>query len=279
MSPSTPEPGPTAAAAAAAGIVPGVVSVTFRQLAALDVLLLAADAGLSTVEWGGDLHVPVGDLARAEEVRSASAEAGIAVASYGSYLRAGQDDPETFAPVISTAAALGAPWIRVWAGTLGSADASPEDRIAVEDGIRLVTDLAAASDVGICLEFHPRTLTDTVKSTVDLLDAMNAGRAATVRSYWQPWRDPDPRTSVEEVRTLLPRLASVHTFSWAADGTRLPLADHAHVWRPVIAEVAADTGGHHPVLLEFVADDDPAAFRRDAATLLGWVADAERAAR
>lgn len=269
-----PTPEPTAAAT---GVVPGVVSVTFRQLPALDVLRLAADAGLSTVEWGADVHVPVGDHARAEEVRSASAEAGISVASYGSYLRAGQDDPRTFAPVVSTAAALGAPWIRVWAGVLGSADASPADRVAVEDGIRVVADLAAESGLGICLEFHPRTLTDTLQSTVDLLDAVNAGRSAPVRSYWQPWREPDPRTSVEEIRTLLPLLTSVHTFSWAADGTRLPLADHAHVWRPVIAEVAADTGGHHPVLLEFVTGDDPAAFRRDAATLLGWVADAARA--
>ncbi len=94
-------------------LTPGLCSVTFRQLDPPALLDLAARAGLAAVEWGADVHVPVGDLATARDVAARTADAGLAVASYGSYWRAG---PEDVGPVLATARALGAPRVRVWAG-------------------------------------------------------------------------------------------------------------------------------------------------------------------
>lgn len=39
----------------------GLVSVTFRQKSVEEIAALTAEAGLSGVEWGGDVHVPPGD--------------------------------------------------------------------------------------------------------------------------------------------------------------------------------------------------------------------------
>src|SRR6185312_13188931 len=99
-------------------ISPGLVSITFRALTPAEVIALARQAGLRGIEWGGDIHVPHGNGARAREVKEMTAEAGLTVAAYGSYYRAGQADSSglTFDAVLETALELGAPLIRVWAG-------------------------------------------------------------------------------------------------------------------------------------------------------------------
>ncbi len=39
----------------------GLVSVTFRQLSPEEIVRVAREAGLTVIEWGGDVHVPPGD--------------------------------------------------------------------------------------------------------------------------------------------------------------------------------------------------------------------------
>ncbi|MCX7868671.1 MAG: hypothetical protein N2322_01855, partial [Terrimicrobiaceae bacterium] len=105
---------------------PGLVSISFRQLAPAEIVRLCTRAGLGLVEWGGDVHVPHGNLEAAKSVRRLTADAGLHTAAYGSYLRLGQPEPSLEA-VLDTAAELGAPVVRVWAGSKGSAEATPED--------------------------------------------------------------------------------------------------------------------------------------------------------
>ncbi|MEZ5208343.1 MAG: hypothetical protein R2690_15535 [Acidimicrobiales bacterium] len=71
--------------------VPGLCSVTFRALAVPAVVDLAAEAGLEAIEWGGDVHVPPGDVRRAAAAAQATLATGLRVGSYGSYLFAGAD--------------------------------------------------------------------------------------------------------------------------------------------------------------------------------------------
>src|SRR5262245_16795172 len=111
-------------------LVPGLVSVTFRQLGPGEIIALAVEHGMRAIEWGGDVHVPVGDLVVAREVGRWCVDAGIIVEAYGSYYRGIGD----FAPVLETALALGAPRIRVWAGELGSAEEG--DRGVVVEALR-----------------------------------------------------------------------------------------------------------------------------------------------
>ena len=57
----------------------GLVSISFREERPETILREAADAGLSGIEWGGDVHVPPGDLDTARSVARLTAGAGLQV--------------------------------------------------------------------------------------------------------------------------------------------------------------------------------------------------------
>jgi len=239
-------------------IVPGVVSVTFRQLAPDEVIALAVEYGMRAIEWGGDVHVPIGKLARAREVATRCADAGIAVEAYGSYYRATGE----FGPVLETAVALGTARVRVWAGERGSAQES--DRGRVVRALRDTVDEAARAGVEVAVEYHANTLTDTLASTTRLLDEVPG-----LRSYWQPPIGSTPADALDAIPAVQP--VAAHVFSWDDAGQRLPLVARKDLWRPAIAALATLPGLRY-ALLEFVRNDDPLAFGADAAVLRAWLA-------
>src|SRR5882757_9894660 len=79
---------------------PGLCSVTLRAHPPDEVLAVARSGGLEVIEWGGDVHVPVGDLGRAREVGARTEYAGLEVCSYGSYF--GRGEATDFEPVLAT---------------------------------------------------------------------------------------------------------------------------------------------------------------------------------
>ncbi|UVY84983.1 sugar phosphate isomerase/epimerase [Brachybacterium sp. NBEC-018] len=247
-------------------IRPGLCSVTLRALEPSAVVELAAAAGLEAIEWGGDVHVPPGDVERAGQVRALTEGAGLAVASYGSYLRcegpAAAVEQETRA-VLASAAALGAPRVRVWAGTAGSADAAPDAREDVVRNLRRACELAAAQGIELGLEFHGGTLTDEVGSTLRLLEEVDHPALTT---YWQPHQDMPAPEAIDTLRRVLDRVSTVHVFSWWPGSERLALSERSDLWREAFATLAAH-GGDHDALLEFVPGDDPALLAREAGTL------------
>nr|WP_246315876.1 TIM barrel protein [Kineococcus aurantiacus] len=251
-------------------MTPGLCSITYRQLDADGVLDLAARAGLAAVEWGADVHVPAGDLATARSVAARTAGAGLTVASYGSYFRAGVHDG--FADVLATAVALGAPRIRVWAGDRGSAGA---DRVPVVTALADAVRRAADAGVEVGTESHGGTLTDTTASTLLLLEEVDdLVGAPALTTYWQPTVDAPDDDALTELAVLLPRTSTVHAFSWAPGTTRNPLASRESLWRHAIALLRDDGHDHgrdHDVLVEFVPGDDPAVLAREASTLRRWL--------
>ena len=249
--------------------VPGLVSVSFRKLAPREIVELARETKLAAIEWGGDVHVPPGDLARARDVRAMTTDAGLSVTAYGSYLRLGEEDPATFPTVIETAAALGAPSIRVWAGKRGSAGADDAYRNRVIDQARQLATLAADAGIAVCYEHHVDTLTDTDASALSLLRA-TAGENPAMRTLWQPPHGRTVDENVASLRGVLPWLHHVHVFHWPQRGERAPLADGADRWRAYLDVLRAHPG-KWPLLLEFVRGDDPAQLRADAATLHEWI--------
>jgi sugar phosphate isomerase/epimerase len=248
------------------GIRPGLVSITFRQLKPEEVVAAAASAGLSAIEWGGDIHVPHGDLAAAERVAALTAEAGLAVAAYGSYYRLAHSAAEGLSAetVVRTAEALGAPTVRVWAGRTASADADDAHWSAVVDDARRIGELAAAAGMTVSFEYHRGTLTDTRASTARLLAALPE---ASIRTLWQPQPERSRAENVADLAAVLPRLSNVHVFTWTPTGERLPLADGQEDWVAYLSAAAAAPGDRY-ALIEFVVDDDPARLGVDAAALI-----------
>lgn len=241
-------------------IATGLVSVTFRKLPPREIVSLVTQSGLGGIEWGGDVHVPHGDLATARAVGRMTRAAGLRVLAYGSYYRC--RDQEPFEPVLETAMALGAPLIRIWAGQLGSAEADVAYRAMVIEQSRRAVALAAQHGIALAYEFHGNTLTDTKDSALALLhDVPN------MRTLWQPPHDVSEAERLDGLRAVLPWLANLHIFHWhTPDRTRLPLGDGADLWRQRLKMVAS-TRRSIAALLEFVRDDDPEQFLRDAAVL------------
>ncbi|ACU86657.1 sugar phosphate isomerase/epimerase [Brachybacterium faecium DSM 4810] len=259
-------------------IRPGLCSVTFRELDAERVVELAAEAGLACVEWAGDAHVPPGDTAAAERARSLTESAGLAVASYGSYLRFDGTDEEFAAEseaVLAAARALGAPRIRVWAGRTGSAETPAAERSRIAARIREVAQAAGAHGIDLGLEFHGGTLTDEIGSTLRLLEEIGHDR---VLSYWQPHQGMPEGDALQTLRQVLPRTSTIHVFSWWPRHERLPLTDRAALWREVFTVLAAE-GSDRDALLEFVPGDDPSVLAREALSLRELIAAGTEDAR
>ena len=243
---------------------PGLVSVTFRQLAPEGIVDLCVKSGLRTIEWGGDIHVPPGDAGGASRVGDMTRKAGLSITAYGSYYRLAVPDASAFWEVLSSAVALGAPAIRVWAGNRGSSDTDAVDRRAVADDALRCADLAGARGISICYEFHDGTLTDTTDSAMALLAATEH---PFIRSLWQPPHGKSQEECVASLRSIMPRLHHVHVFHWWPDpGHRRALAAGRERWEAYAAELNANSKDAD-LLLEFVRDDDPLALEEDARTL------------
>jgi len=248
----------------------GLVSVTLRKQSPGEIVSLAKQAGLRGIEWGGDIHVPPGDQGRAAEVRELTEGAGMKVAAYGSYYRAGQSETAgmPFTRVLETAITLGAPVIRVWPGTAASAATEEKARWRIVEELRRIADLASRSLVGISLEFHGGTLTDTNESASQLLVELDH---PNIWCQWQPHNGESTEDCLDGLRAILPRLGNVHVFHWwPTSADRHPLAAGEDRWRAFL-DVIATAPGDRYAMLEFVAGDVPAAVERDAAVLNTWL--------
>lgn len=238
----------------------GLLSVTFRKTASREIVHLTTRAGLHGIEWGGDVHVPHGDLAAARDARRMTEDAGLAVLAYGSYFRCRPG--EAFEPVLASAVALGAPMIRIWAGERGSAEVDEVHREAVAGLARACVASASQAGIAVAFEHHANTLTDTLPSTLALLHATPGAR-----TLWQPPHNMDEDARLEGLRRMLPSLANIHVFHWRMpDLARLPLCEGEVLWRKRL-HVAADGGRDFAALLEFVRGDSPEQMVEDAATL------------
>ncbi|MFD0339883.1 sugar phosphate isomerase/epimerase family protein [Streptomyces sp. NPDC127117] len=244
-------------------ITPGLCSVTFRRLPAAEVARRAAEAGLESVEWGADVHAPPADPDTLRAAREASERYGLTCCSYGSYFRATHDELAEFPWIARAAVLLGAPRVRVWAGGVGSVAATPQERGATEAGLREAARIAADHGLELALEFHSKTLTDTVTSTLRLLDEVGADN---LRTYWQPPLGASDEEALAGLCRLVDRVSAVHVFSWWPGNHRLPLADRGELWAGVF-ELLNARRVPMEALLEFVPGDDPAVLAREAATL------------
>jgi 3-dehydroshikimate dehydratase len=215
----------------------GLCSVTLRTCSIEEVVEVAAGAGLECIEWAGDGHVPPGDLAAARRAREATLAAGLRVASYGSYWRCSGD----FAPVLASARELGAPRVRIWAGT----SESSLPGVAAEAR-------EAARSIAVAFELHGGTLTEDIDTALALIEASG------VPCYWQPPESLPDETALEWLRRL-PDVPAVHVFSWWPRNTRLRLREREELWRAVFEVFTAGDA-----LLEFVPGDDPALVAEEA---------------
>lgn len=242
----------------------GLVSITFRKLSPGEIIKLVAKAGLDGIEWGGDIHVPHGDIIRAKEVSKMTIDSGLKAAAYGSYYYVGCEEQQgiPFEKVLETALELKAPTIRVWAGNRGSAEADDAWWAKVIDETYRISKLAKNSGTTISFEYHGNTLTDTGEAALRLMKAVGG---ANTTCYWQPPCGLGFEQKTEGLKQILPWLGNIHVFWWNVYD-RLPLADGSNIWKGY-TEIIRTIVGCRYCMLEFVKNDDPDQFLKDAITL------------
>jgi len=242
----------------------GLCSITFRKHSVDEIIELAQKGGIDGIEWGGDVHVPPGELEHAREVGQKMKAAALSVCSYGSYFRCDQKS-ESFSDVLETADALGAPIIRVWAGRQDSDTASAEYRTEVVEYLRRAVIAAQELDITIALEYHGKTFTDTQASAQRLIEEVGL---PGLKLFWQPRTGGIFENDLAELEAALPHLAHLHCFNWGPEGKRdaRPLMDGARQWRQFL-DIVRGVQGDRFVILEFIKDDSPEQFIEDAKVL------------
>ena len=234
----------------------GLVSATFRKLSPERIIDLCREAELDGIEWSADVHAvnPSAAYEIAEKMN------GLEVFSLGSYYKLGQG--QDFIPVLETAKKLGAPNIRIWAGTENPDDVSKENRIKLVEEAKRISYLAGNEGMTLSFEYHGGTLTANQQSAVSLIEEINS---ENVRLYWQPLDSLEKSEMADNVRELSDRkiLINLHVYYWV-NSERFPLSDGTEYWKQWFAAAGEAANA---ALLEFVKGDSEAQFLKDAKTL------------
>lgn len=252
-------------------IVTGLCSISYRKLEIDEIIDMVKEAGLEAIEWGGDVHVPHGDVALAEDVRKKTLAAGLKIGTYGSYYRVGQapegkDNPD-FKDVVASAKALGAETIRVWCGPCNREEADPSLTRAVLDDVNRCADLTQAAGMTLSFEYHGGTFTNTDENAQLLAREVDR---KDVKFYWQPPHHNSHKENLAGLSALFNRITNLHVFHWLpkSDGSneRRLLEEGKERWIEFMTPFArADRDTY--AFLEFSMNDDRNNFFRDADVL------------
>lgn len=241
----------------------GLVSVSFRGLDTDKIIELTKKNGLSAIEWGGDIHVPAGEMEVARDVGEKTRENRLEVAEYGSYYRIGVSSPDEIDRAAESARALGTDIVRVWAYNKGSLDVTADEyESAVADARRIC---ALYPDLTFCTECHNNTLTDDYNANLRLLEDVDMPNFA---AFWQPNQYKSHEYNIESARALAPFVKAVHVFAWEGN-EKYPLAHHRDRWVDYLRAFAehCDDKAFVSLMLEFMHDNDPASLEGAAGTL------------
>lgn len=231
----------------------GLTSVTFRQSSASEVIRYCRDCGISAIEWGSDVHVPVGDVLNAEQIKKECKTAGISISSYGTYYRCGtyEDGAKEFAKYIEIARILEAPTLRVWIGNRNFEDGDEEYIESIVSELQMLCDLAGKENMEIAGEFHGGTLCNTGKSALEMVERVNRDNFGM---YFQYDWNVSLEHNCENLKSFLPILKNVHVFHYDNNGRHsLGEGDGEYIWRKFI-EILEHNDVNTALLFEFLPD-------------------------
>lgn len=230
----------------------GLVSISFRNTSPGEIIHAAKEAELDGIEWGGDVHVPAGDIKTAVDIREKTVDAGLEVIAYGSYYRAGRSDDylPKFSKVMDSAQALNAPIIRIWAGNKGSADTSEAEFNRMVEETRAIADIAQKSGIILSFECHNNTYTDDYRAASRLVSKIDK---KNVTMYWQPNQLKSDEYNIAAANALSDITTNVHTFYWIGN-QRYPLNKGVEIWSRYI-DCFKNAAYPMCFLLEFMHDN------------------------
>jgi len=239
----------------------GMTSLTLRNECVADVIRYAKEAGLEGIEWGvSDGHMPLCNAERAREIRELSEKNGIEIFSLGAYCN--MEDKEECDKAVETAALLGAPIIRIWAGKKTPADCDETYRKLIIDNTVYMAKKAAEHKIVLGFEYHPWTLTETCDEALQLIERVDQ---PNVGLYWQPPYNLTPEENMRDRARVLPVcVGNIHIQNYnPTDGYQL-LSGMADTLKLYFGDMKDKD---YRVMIEFVKDGSVENLMADADTL------------
>lgn len=248
----------------------GLASISFRKLDADTIISACRKAGIDAIEWGGDIHVPHGDIKTAGQIKKKTLSSGIEISSYGSYYRVGISENEglSFENVLNSAKALGAPIIRVWAYNKNFEECSKDEIDQIVKDTMRIADMAQKDEINISFEYHCNTLTNSNENAEKFASMTEHNN---IRFYWQPPNGKNSLYCKAGLQMLLFRklLTNVHIFHWTFKQDiikRHLLCKGINVWAVYLNEIINDNCDRY-IIFEFFKDDNINNFYKDVITL------------
>lgn len=253
----------------------GLVSISFRKKTITELIKATKEAGLEYIEWGGDVHVPMGKTRHAKAVRRQMHGYGLKSGSYGSYFgfmyHCDEDYPLPFKKVLKTAKRLSAKTVRVWLGWPNCGCKKGCDQYICKNGYdravkiaRELCDKAKAEGLTLSIECHFKTLTDDYHDTLKFIE--DVGRD-NLRLYWQPNHAKSFEYNKEALKALLPYITNVHIFNWDTEGKKYPLSEGVAQWREYLSILNDENAEDRICFLEFMPDGELDSLKTEAKTL------------
>jgi len=241
----------------------GLASVTFRTKTPEEVIRLVADSGLTAIEWASHVHAHEGDTQLCKRIGEMTRDAGLEVSSYGSYFRLGTG--KDIIPYLESASALETNQIRIWGGSQGSADLSPEQRKALVEESVAISEQAAKYGITLSLECHPDTVTDTLESQLQFLQEVNKPNFCT---YWQAETSApmEQRTHSLQAVYASGKLTNLHLYWYNSAHERSLLQEGKEQLAQWLSLFKDDPIPRY-ALIEFVKGNTEESFLLDAKTL------------
>ena len=225
----------------------GLCSISFRKNTPVEILTEMKNAGLIYIEWGSDVHAPQKDIEKLTNIANLQKEYNIKCSSYGTYFKIGVTPTEKLQEYINAAKILGTNVLRLWCGNKNSQDYSAEEKTALFNECKNVAAIAEENAVTVCMESHNGTYTNTEKSALELMKAVNS---KAFLMYWQPQQLLNFEENISYAQGVSDFVKHIHVFNWKGDN-RLPLADDIDSWKEYLQCFESDK----TLLLEFMPDD------------------------
>lgn len=237
----------------------GLVSISFRELSAQEIIKSAKAAGLSCIEWGSDVHAPKENIEALKKIVELQARYGIECCSYGTYFRLGVTPMADLEGYIGAAKILGTDILRLWCGDKDSEEYSDEEREKLFSECKKAAKIAEKHKVKLCMECHNWTYTNTLKSSLELMHEVDS---PNFRMYWQPNQFRTETENLCYAEKIAEYTEHIHVFNWNKN-EKYPLKCAVDIWQEYLKKL----GNNKALLLEFMPDNKIESLETEAAAL------------
>ncbi len=158
----------------------GVASVTFRNKTVSETVEIAKKAGVSYIEWGGDVHIKT--LDDAKKAKELCDENGIKIRSYGSYYRVGCADKNKWEEICRIAKIMNASSVRVWLGEKDSEETTQAEYNRILEDLKSICSVAQKHNLLVCPECHDNTYNNNTDAFLKIKDEL---KADNFKTYFQ----------------------------------------------------------------------------------------------